>query len=338
LNQGLWVHERPERPKRGYQINALYLPLGWDSWSVIAKEFLEAKGNPQSLKTWVNTRLAEPFESAGDQPDWAKLRARGEPYEIFTCPEQAFMLVAAADVQANRIEVKIKAYGPREESWLVWTGQLYGDTQGNEPWLQLDGLLERKFPARPDGSDGRHIACLGIDAGFRTQEVYNFVRHRGPRVFALKGASQPNRPVLGRPSSQDISWRGETIKGGVQLWPIGTDTAKATIYGRLQISEPGPGYMHFPIGLPDEYFRQLTAERRVDKFVRGYPVPEWVKIYERNEALDLEVYCYAAALRAGLSALDRPQGGVKPQAQAQKQAAPRDLRRERGERPGWLNR
>jgi len=31
---------------------------------------------------------------------------------------------------------------------------------------------------------------------------------------------------------------------------------------------------------------------------------EWVKTSPRNEALDCEVYCYAAAIRAGINRMD----------------------------------
>ena len=66
----------------------------------------------------------------------------------------------------------------------------------------------------------------------------------------------------------------------------------------------GPGYYHFPIGIDEEYFQQLTAEKQVTKYVKGYPKLEWVKVGPRNEALDCEVYCYAAAIRAGMARMD----------------------------------
>ncbi len=59
--------------------------------------------------------------------------------------------------------------------------------------------------------------------------------------------------------------------------------------------------MHFPSGLPDEYFSQLTAERQELVYRHGYPRYEWRKHPgARNEALDCECYAYAAALYAGV--------------------------------------
>jgi phage terminase large subunit GpA-like protein len=118
----------------------------------------------------------------------------------------------------------------------------------------------------------------------------------------VRGQSQPGKTVLGRPSAQDVDHNGQKIPGGIQLWPVGADTAKSKIYARLKIVKPGPGCMHFPLGLPDDYFAQLTAERLVPKYVRGYLKRIWEKdAGARNEALDLEVYAYAAAIYAGVT-------------------------------------
>lgn len=52
--------------------------------------------------------------------------------------------------------------------------------------------------------------------------------------------------------------------------------------------------------MPEEFFRQLTAEQLVPKLVKGYRRLEWVKVRERNEALDTRVYARAAAAQYGI--------------------------------------
>jgi phage terminase large subunit GpA-like protein len=52
--------------------------------------------------------------------------------------------------------------------------------------------------------------------------------------------------------------------------------------------------VHFSDTLNDEYFRQLTAEKIVTRFVRGYKKRVFQKIRPRNEALDCMVYSLAA--------------------------------------------
>lgn len=155
-----------------------------------------------------------------------------------------------------------------------------------------------------------------------------------------------NEIPIGRPTEQDVTWQGKTIKNGVQLWPVGTDTAKATIYSRLGLKEKGPGYVHFPIGIDDNFYLQLTAEKRVTRYVKGFPVAEWVKIRERNEGLDCYVYAYAAAIRAGLITLNWEQLEKTQKTQSQppkrEQRDPTPEEPERPsinfERPSWLDR
>jgi hypothetical protein len=117
----------------------------------------------------------------------------------------------------------------------------------------------------------------------------------------VKGESRPGRAILGKPTDQDVNWAGQRLKRGVKLWPIGTDTAKAEIYGRLQTAAPGPGYVHLSRNMPAEIFEQLTSERLVTRYVKGRARLEWVKpAGKRNEALDCAVYALAGAHYVGI--------------------------------------
>ena len=78
------------------------------------------------------------------------------------------------------------------------------------------------------------------------------------------------------------------------MFSIGVNTAKELMFGRLRIPELGPGYCHFPVDYEDEYFKQLTAEKCVTKFHKGFPRREWIKTRPRNDALDCRVYNMAA--------------------------------------------
>ncbi len=304
LPRGKYVHKYPERKVKGFKYNALHTPLGWvNTWKHIAELILEAKDSPEKLQTWQNTLMAETFERKGAQPDWAALRTRCEPYPFLTIPAGGYLLTCGADVQHDRLAVVIRAWGRQECSFLVYWSELYGDTSQPEVWGQLDQLLNRSYQ-HASGAD-LQIVSTAVDSGDgnRTQVVYNFVRTRVPRCFAVKGQSQPGKPIIGRPVAVDVSYRGTMIKGGVQVWPVGSDTGKSTIYSRLQ-QTTGQGVYHWPIGLDDGYFQQLTAEKQVTRYSKGYPVLEWVKTGPHNEALDCEVYAYAAAIRAGLQRIN----------------------------------
>ena len=102
----------------------------------------------------------------------------------------------------------------------------------------------------------------------------------------MKEYKTGGRPIVARPNKNNL--------GHVNLFPVGSDTAKDLIYGRLKIEEPGPGFMHFPLGYDAEYFAQLTAEKVVVKYTRGFQTRVYVKARARNEALDCRIYAVAA--------------------------------------------
>ena len=87
-----------------------------------------------------------------------------------------------------------------------------------------------------------------------------------------------------------IDWRGRLRKNSLVLWHVGTNHAKDMIHGRLQITRPGPGYIHFSHELSDEWFRQFTGEARTTR--RGSRGDEsiWTPIRKRVETWDCAVY------------------------------------------------
>jgi phage terminase large subunit GpA-like protein len=282
----------------GFHLSSLYSPLGWKSWASIVDDFLQAKNDPPALKTWVNTVLGETWEEEYSTKVGASAIAeRAEVYDLLTVPEGGLLLTAGVDVQDNRLAIKVKAWGPDEESWLInWT-EIYGDPSRPELWKQLDSVLFETDYTHENGTP-MPVRAVAIDSGGHfTHEVYAYVRTRRDRhVIAVKGMSQPGKAIITKPSRQDINFKNQTIKKGVELWGVGTDTAKAVIYGRLKNTEPaGAGVLHFPMGLPNEYYEQLTAEKQITRYSNGFPRRIWIKKEgARNEALDCEVYSLAA--------------------------------------------
>lgn len=286
---------------RGYHINGLYSPLGWKSWAAIVIEFLEAveaqrSGDQSLLKAFVNSILAETWEDAYAAKIGAEtLESRVEAYEPGVAPEQSLVLTAGVDVQDNRFAVSVYAWGRDEESWVVSHMEIFGDPAQGEIWKQLDNVLLGEYRHALGGK--LKIRAAAIDTGGHfTHEAYQYARSRKANgVIAIKGASQKGKPALSKPSKQDVDFRGKALKYGVDLYMLGVDTIKGTIYGRLKIEKPGPGFIHFHGALETEFFNQLTAERQVVKYIKGFAIKEWEKkAGARNEALDCAVYAYAA--------------------------------------------
>ncbi len=310
LARGEWrAHAKGDGETVGFHLNALYSPLGWTGWKSLAKQFekakkAQAKGDLEPMQVFYNTRLAKVWDSAQEQTKASVLieRARREGFSLGAMPAAVMMITGAVDVQADRLEFMAMGWGVGMERWVIDHRVIAGDPSDERTWSVLDELLKERY-RHPCGV-GLGILAVAVDSGgHHTDEVYQFCRVRRWRnIFAIKGASKPGKPVIAqRPSMVDVTWKGQTERGGAELWFVGTDTAKDWIYNRYPF-ESGPGALHFANDLPDEFFAQCVAERKVAKYVRGHKRIEWIKgKAERNEALDLMVYCLAMAHYLGIN-------------------------------------
>lgn len=106
-------------------------------------------------------------------------------------------------------------------------------------------------------------------------------------IFILSGAL----PIVQTPQRKQSG----KDKRKIDLWLVGVDEAKLMVSRRLESERVGPGYCHFPIQRETDWYKQLTAEKLVIKYIKGQPIREWYKPDRaRNEALDCRVYTLAA--------------------------------------------
>jgi phage terminase large subunit GpA-like protein len=285
LANGEWIATRPDASKNvaGFHLSALYAPLGWISWLDIILEFYAAKDDSVALKTWTNTILGETWEESGETIEETFLYDRREDYGP-ELEENVALLTCGVDIQRDRIVLEIVGWGPGEESWGIDFATLYGSPAELRVWDDLDRYLARTWSHKLGPQLRITSAC--VDSGFYTKEVYLFCKPRERhRIYAIKGSNQPGRAIVSKAT---------IVANGVHLFQVGVDAAKETIYGRLKLDKEGPRFMHFPLTYEMDYFLQLTAEKQITKFNKGFPHREWVKVRSRNEALDCRVYAMAA--------------------------------------------
>jgi phage terminase large subunit GpA-like protein len=259
------------------------------------------EGSEEAMIVFYNTRLARCWARSKESTRFDALMARAEDYRLGTVPTGGLILTAAIDTQAYRLELKVVAWGEGMESWVVDYQVIHGSPAEEETWEKADALLKGRY--RHASGAMLNISATFVDSGgSNTQDVYNFTASRKRRnVFAIKGHSRPDRPILSsKPSLVDINWRGKTQKHGAQLWFVGPDTAKDYLQARWARAS-GPGAVHFSIDLPESYYKGLTAEYRTFGYKRGRKVSWWEKKKgEANEPLDLMNYNLAAAYFLGL--------------------------------------
>lgn len=292
-------------------LSAFYAPLGSISWLDLAREHAAAsdaleKGDANAMQVFYNTRLALSWDNAVETSSVAELQARASmPPRVV--PKEALVLTLSVDVQANRLEAQVEAWGPDMEHWVIDHQVFAGDpatpvTQASSVWQRLDELRDTAFE-HESGEFTLKITEYGIDTGgANTQDVYNYGRQREHKhCVLLKGSSRPNRPIISAtPSNVDVHWNGQRIENGAKLWMIGTDVGKQWLASRMKL-QGGPGAMHFNTALGQEWYEQLLAEKRVIKYLRGRAKVSWEKPNgARNEAWDLANYNLALAHHLGL--------------------------------------
>lgn len=320
VRNGKWVATAPFDGIVGFHIWEAYSP--WSTWAKIAIAQKRAQGKPDMQKVWVNTCLGETWEDEAESVDGHAIFKRREAYNA-QVPKGVLFLTAGVDVQPDRLEVVINGWGKGMEKWTIDHRIIYGSPEKKYVWQQLDYLWTETFQHETGAKMFIDAGC--IDSGYATKFVYDYCRNkRQRRVFCIKGKSAPGLPAISAPSKKLSGLN----RRPVPLYTLGVDELKAVIYGCLRMTDQGPGYHHFPMHLPEEYFKQLTSEVMKDKFIRGYRSKVWEKVYRNNEVLDCEAYSLAAVMLVN-PALDQMEikyqetGQVRPK-QEQKQRSYRN--------------
>lgn len=322
---GEWIPQKKFNGNVSYQLNQLYSRLAPLADGV--RDFLDAKGNPELMKTWVNTFLGETWIDEGERLEWSMLRDRAEEYDT-PVPEDVTLITAGVDIQGDRIEIEHVGWGDDYRSWSLDYRVIYGDTSAPEVWAELRGYLQQTRMHPVFGEMGTQMTC--VDSGYRTSDVYKFCRSL-PLVVPTKGLGGDGKPMVGKPSKNNLQ--------GTQVFPLGVNTIKDIVVSRLK-SPPGQaGYSMFPKGRSDDYFRGLTVEERRTRFVKGHKIMEWWKPDgARNEPFDLRVYATAGLqmLNVDLNAYRlRALREVEKRAIAEKNPPPKKQK----QRPGrnWID-
>jgi phage terminase large subunit GpA-like protein len=306
LEQGEWRARFPSRRKVGFHINTIYSPLC--PWDEIITAFLSALKRPAEMKTFVNTMQGLPYEEEGDKVEKGFLAKRAEKYAA-AVPNGVGLLVAGVDVQGDRNELFVWGFGAGEESWLIAWEQLDGDPNQDEVWRLLDRRLLSLW--QHEGGAQMRISACAIDAGYLTDRVHRFCASRAARrIIPMVGRDGRGRKLIEAPSAD--KYRRSTKGGQRKKRPthiLGSDSGKDMLYGRLRITKPGPGYVHFPDTVDPMFFEQITSEKLVTKYKNRRPIRVWEKLPDRrNEALDGTLLAMAALHSLGLvvvNALER---------------------------------
>ena len=263
-------------------------------WENIVSDFINAGNDPKKLQSFFNLDLGLPFEDRTGGVEYQTVhRLRDETQEKNVVPKEALFLTCCADVQDDRIEAEIKAWGNRYRCWGIDHRVFYGNPNDiyDKCWQDFRAIKDEIF------TDKRQIELMLVDSGDgeKRDVVYGFCDTFGDNlIMPLKGFVSTTR-TKEKFKIVDINEYEDIF-----LVEIYVDLYKNSLARYLsqeeRIDDDYPdGWFTFASSYKDEYFRQLTTEQRVKvKTPSGVVKLKWEQ-HGRNEAFDLNVYNLAAA-------------------------------------------
>jgi phage terminase large subunit GpA-like protein len=298
-----WRAHNPEakRHHRSFWIWSAYSYL--QSWERIAHEWLKYSGDPAGEQTFANDVAGKAYRVKGEARPWEELRDRGaeSPYARGDVPLGALILGMGIDCQGDRVEWQLVGFGRDYKRYVIQYGVVAGHISTEDCQRNLDLLLAKRWV----NSVGRELEIdqVAIDGSAWTSEVFDFARrHPVTKLFMARGRGDDTAPRLARVKRERNEKTGLLLAHSKRFYNVGTSIYKLALYRDLSKDDSATrGFVAFPRGLDDEYYKQLTAERREPIKRHGFDVYRWIKDPKQaNEALDTIILATAAAIRLGV--------------------------------------
>lgn len=284
-----------ETPRHvAFHIWTAYSPAA--SWADIVRDFLFAfekqqEGDDAKMKVFVNTTRGETWDGEAEQTDEDELKQRAEPFPLKRMPRDCLLLLCGGDTQGNRIELGVWGLGIGGQMWSIDHQVFFGNPSQDDVWRDVEEFL---FETEYEHACGlpQKIYATAIDSGgHHADEVYAFAhKHKSRRVHAIKGASSRERAIDHGNSKVSYRKNGKIEKNGPILWIVGTNLAKDRFASRLEVTTPGPGYVHLSSNNSDEWFRQLAGVARITQRLRHGTESRWTDTRKRVEVRDCNTY------------------------------------------------
>ena len=303
---------KPSEPGRySYHISSLYAPTYMYDWAYYVQKYIEA--NPphgarveSKWKTFKNLVLGETYEETGESVSANELQKQNiRPYEIGTIPEKIsmadgngriVMLTLGSDLNGKeddaRLDYEIIAHSETGATYSVDHGSIgtfiprdkhpenrehftYRRGAENSVWPHLEYLITKKY-ARDTDSGTMKIFMAGIDAGYMTNYVYEFIDNCNAPVVALKGDDDADFETMLTGTKQNADLKTfRPARERSNLFLVATNHTKDILAGNMALkwdpefhSQQPAGFMNFPTPSDGKYlfsnfFAHFESEHKI---------------------------------------------------------------------------
>lgn len=279
-----------------------------------AQEFASAVaaskgGDVTQLALWTGDRDGRPWAEIVRATDEEGLAKHKGDYRLDELPPEVAFLTAGVDVQADRFYLAVWGWGFSYEAWLIRELEIQtGPTELFESFDPLKDALSYRWRRPGEGADGAAgvgIALAFIDARYQSDQVHDFVARFGGCPVLASGGEDNLGARMFRLTDVDESRRERGKKmhgpGGAKLWGLNTLLFKDRLARMSNITKPGPGYLHLPSDVSDEFLRQFSSEHKKLVGEGAHRRHRWVVKPGRdgNHYWDSSYYALAAAVHGG---------------------------------------
>ncbi|MGO7115585.1 terminase gpA endonuclease subunit [Rhizobium johnstonii] len=275
------VEYRPSKvPKykgrRGFHIPQWLSSAGKSAWKFLAQRFVDAKGDPQAMKTWKNLVAGWPFDDFTTSTlDAGAVSRLIIPYPA-DVPDDVVVLTAGVDTQTNKEGAASgEQIASREVSVIGWTR--FGQFRVIGHWIitgapgdpSADSALTDLFNRGFEKRDGKkfYIQAAAIDLGGHFADDTRAYTSKFPatrNIWAIKGRNNA------KGSRSPTVWpkkASRSSKSGVIFYTIDSQLARDSIFRLLQLT--GDNAPMVPQSMPADYLEKLMCEER-KKVQLGY--------------------------------------------------------------------
>lgn len=285
LKKGKWVCKEKlgYTPKAvGFRLNTLYSP--WVQFYEVAKEFLKSKDDPTKLMNFVNSWLGEPWKSKAAQIKSKSVLEHKTAIRSGLVPKGTVMLTGGVDCQKGYFYWVIRAWLPDMRSQKIANGSAM-------TFDDVSNIMDQFWPIE-ESDKKMQVALYAVDAGYNTEEVYDFCYLHYPIAIPVMGMSKELTTYYRRkqlnPKDHNMNWTQSQ-----QLYEADTNKYKDMIAYRLTKKVGEYGAWDLDADTDEVYAEMITAEQKV--LVNGKEVWKPIAQHRDNHYLDCEVYAYVAA-------------------------------------------
>lgn len=320
LVRGEWRARVPELLGRreGFRFNWAISPPSLADWTdyatahEAAQRALDLHGDDTKMQVAYNTMRGEPWSPHNDKKldELARTvldRARSTPRFIPSQMPGALLWTIGTDVQRDRLESCVVAWGKGKECWVVERAVHEGRHDELDVWQRWADWACSRNPkisaACVDISFEREATGQSsVRTSDRLSEMLPLFLDNAILLWGVKGASDANKPAWPRapvgPGNLGSNYKMNPVI-------VGVSRIKTWVRSGLEKDMPsGPGVIHLDNTTTTEHVRQLLSERRWrigDKSTANSR--PWVRVRRSQAQEHLDYLVYAVAAVEGLCAL-----------------------------------